>query len=622
MRQSIQWSVITTLLSLSQLSLSRSLAAEWKLAQGPLATRWAKDVSPDKALPEYPRPQMVRKDWQNLNGLWDYAVRPKGNDRPEKFDGQILVPYPVESALSGVMKRIDNVAERLWYRRTFTVPTDWSGKNVLLHFGAVNWDSTVWVNGKKLGEHLGGYDGFDFNITEALKHNGQQEIVVSAWNPADAGTQPRGKQVRKPGGIFYTPSTGIWQTVWIEPVPKTAIDSVTIVPDVDKNVVRIAVKAHGDLNGKHVDASYSYKGKTTIVGGRTWTPAGGAGALSPVEGEITSLTLPVADPILWSPDSPYLYSTKVSLTDAVFGVDMVETYFAMRKVSIAKDDKGVTRIFLNNKPQYMIGPLDQGFWPDGIYTAPTDEALKYDIEMTKKLGYNMARKHVKVEPDRWYYWADKLGLLVWQDMPSGDRSIGPKQPDLVRSPESAKQYDLELQRMIDGRRNHPSIIMWVVFNEGWGQFDTPRVTNWVKEYDPSRLVNCASGWTDRGVGDVHDIHVYPGPGTTKPEEHRAAVLGEFGGLGLPLEGHTWQSTKNWGYRQFKTRDEVTKAYLSLMDHLQPEIADPGMSAAVYTQTTDVETEVNGLMTYDREIVKPDEEQLAAAHRKLFEAATK
>jgi beta-galactosidase/beta-glucuronidase len=270
----------------------------------------------------------------------------------------------------------------------------------------------------------------------------------------------------------------------------------------------------------------------------------------------------------------------------------------------------------------MIGPLDQGFWPDGIYAAPTDEALKYDIEMTKKLGYNMARKHVKVEPDRWYYWADKLGLLVWQDMPSGDRSIGPKQPDLVRSPESAKQYDLELQRMIDGRRNHPSIIMWVVFNEGWGQFDTPRVTNWVKEYDPSRLVNCASGWTDRGVGDVHDIHVYPGPGTTKPEEHRAAVLGEFGGLGLPLEGHTWQSTKNWGYRKYNTRDEVTKAYLSLMDHLQPEVADPGMSAAVYTQTTDVETEVNGLMTYDREIVKPDEEQLAAAHRKLFEAAAK
>ena len=565
------------------------IAADWKPAQGPLATRWAKDVSPDKALPEYPRPQMVRKDWQNLNGLWDYAIRPKAEDRPEKFEGQILVPFPVESALSGVMK---------------------SGKNVLLHFGAVNWESSVWVNGKKLGDHRGGYDGFDFDITDALRPDGEQEIVVSAWNPADAGTQPRGKQVRKPGGIFYTPSTGIWQTVWMEPVPKTAIDSVTVVPDIDKKVVRVAIKTHGSLEGKSI-----------IVGRSAANGTGSRAAdVNPV-GQTSIIELGVAEPKLWSPESPYLYQLQVELQgNQASENDSVESYFGMRKISLGKDDKGVTRIFLNNNPQYMIGPLDQGFWPDGIYTAPTDEALKYDIEMTKKLGYNMARKHVKVEPDRWYYWADKLGLLVWQDMPSGDRSIGPKQPDLMRSPESAKQYDLELKQMIDGRRNHPSIIMWVVFNEGWGQFDTPRVTNWVKEYDPSRLVNCASGWTDRAVGDVHDIHVYPGPGMTKPEEHRAAVLGEFGGLGLPLEGHTWQSTKNWGYRKYNTRDELTKAYLSLMDHLQPQIEDPGMSAAVYTQTTDVETEVNGLMTYDREIVKPDEEQIAAAHRKLFEAA--
>jgi beta-galactosidase/beta-glucuronidase len=581
-----------------------TVAADWKPAEGPLATRWAKDVSPDKALPEYPRPQMVRKDWQNLNGLWDYAVRPKADDRPEKFDGQILVPYPIESALSGVMKRVD-VTDRVWYRRMFRVPKDWAGKNVLLHFGAVNWESNVWLNGKKLGEHRGGYDGIEFDITDALKPDGEQKLVVSAWNPADAGTQPRGKQVRKPGGIFYTPSTGIWQTVWIEPVPKTAIDSVTIVADIDKKLARIAVKTHGDIKGKRVGVILPNEADS------------GNGAEKPIDGEVIVLDLPIDKPKMWSPDSPYLYRLHVTLGD-----DVVETYFGMRKISIAKDDKGITRIFLNNKPQYMIGPLDQGFWPDGIYTAPTDEALKYDIEMTKKLGYNMARKHVKVEPDRWYYWADKLGLLVWQDMPSGDRSIRPNQADIMRSPESAKQYDLELKEMIDGRRNHPSIIMWVVFNEGWGQFDTPRVTNWVKEYDPSRLVNCASGWTDRAVGDVHDIHVYPGPGTTKPEEHRAAVLGEFGGLGLPLEGHTWlkQSAKNWGYVKYKNRDEVTKAYLSLMERLQPEIADPGMSAAVYTQTTDVETEVNGLMTYDREIVKPDEEQLAAAHRKLFEAA--
>ncbi len=608
MRPTIRWPLLRPPLILGL--IATSVAADWKPAQGPLATRWAKDVSPDKALPEYPRPQMVRKEWQNLNGLWDYAIRPKAENRPEKFEGQILVPFPVESALSGVMKRIDNVAERLWYRRKFTVPKDWSGKNVLLHFGAVNWESTVWLNGKKLGEHRGGYDGFDFDITDALKPDGEQEIVVSAWNPADAGTQPRGKQVRKPGGIFYTPTTGIWQTVWLEPVPKwSAIDSIVIVPDIDKSLVRVTVKLKGAESARALLLTFAdHKEKTPGVG-------------EPEPRETVTLEQPIADPKLWSPESPYLYRLQVELRgDDAYERDSVETYFSMRKISIAKDEKGITRIFLNNKPQYMIGPLDQGFWPDGIYTAPTDEALKYDIEMTKKLGYNMARKHVKVEPDRWYYWADKLGLLVWQDMPSGDRSIGPKQPDIVRTPESAKQYDLELKRMIDGRRNHPSIIMWVVFNEGWGQFDTPRVTNWVKEYDPSRLVNCASGWTDRGVGDVHDIHVYPGPGTTKPEEHRAAVLGEFGGLGLPLEGHTWQSTKNWGYRKYNNREELTKAYLSLMDHLQPQIADPGMSAAVYTQTTDVETEVNGLMTYDREIVKPDEEQIAAAHRKLFEAA--
>ncbi|HMF12627.1 MAG TPA: glycoside hydrolase family 2 TIM barrel-domain containing protein, partial [Gemmataceae bacterium] len=298
------------------------------------------------------------------------------------------------------------------------------------------------------------------------------------------------------------------------------------------------------------------------------------------------------------------------------------TYFAMRKISVSKDDKGTTRLFLNNKPYFMVGPLDQGFWPDGLYTAPTDEALKYDIEVTKKLGFNMARKHVKVEPERWYYWCDKLGLLVWQDMPSGDKSIRDKEPDLIRTPESAKQYETELKAMIDGLRNHPCIVMWVVFNEGWGQFDTARITKLAKDYDPTRLVNCASGWNDHaGVGDVHDIHVYPGPGAPKLEEKRAGVLGEFGGLGLPFKEHMWEA-KSWSYQGTSSSAELTRKYEQLLKRVYELKEKEGLSAAVYTQTTDVETEINGLMTYDRAVIKMDVERAAAANRGDFSKMAK
>jgi beta-galactosidase/beta-glucuronidase len=619
MRRCLIAASVAAALFLAIIRPSLVAAADWQPAHGPLATRWAKDVSPTNALPEYPRPQMVRKDWQNLNGLWEYAIRPQAEDRPEKFDGQILVPFPVESALSGVMKHVDP-ADRVWYRRKFTIPKDWDGKSTLLHLGAVNWEGNVWLNGKKVGEHRGGYDGFSLDITDALKHDGEQEIIVSAWNPIDSGTQPRGKQVRKPGGIFYTASTGIWQTVWLEPVLRVHVRSLSIVPDVDNKSLNITIDTSDNAAPAVAKITITSPDKVVIAVERLKGSSG-----TDVFGKPKKIALEQASNRttniikLWSPDSPALYSVKIDLlaAESVESVDRVESYFAMRKISISKDDKGITRIFLNNKPQFMVGPLDQGFWPDGIYTAPTDEALKYDIEMTRKLGFKTARKHVKVEPDRWYYWADKLGLLVWQDMPSGDRSISPTQPDLKRTPESAAQYELEIKRMIEGRGNHPSIVMWVVFNEGWGQFDTARITKLTKELDPSRLIDSASGWTDRVVGDVHDIHVYPGPGATQPEEHRAAVLGEFGGLGLPLEGHTWQSKSNWGYRSFKTRDELTDAYVSLMHRLHPMIGEPGMSAAVYTQTTDVETEVNGLMTYDREIVKPDLERIVAAHRQLF-----
>ncbi len=576
-------------------------ADDWQPAKGPLVTRWAKDVSPKKAHPEYPRPQLVRKDWLNLNGLWEYAIAPREARQPENFQGKILVPFPVESALSGVMKMVGE-QNRLWYRRSFKLPGGWKHQRLLLHFGAVDFEATVMVNGREIGAHRGGYDAFAFDITQALRPSGEQELVVAVFDPTDASTQPRGKQVRNPRGIWYTPTSGIWQTVWIEPVSETSIDSIHVVPDIDSSSLRLTVNLRGQNGDARVEA-IALDGKKEIT-----KAAGRAGQ---------QLELRIPNAKLWSPDSPQLYNLRLTVRQGNKTVDRAESYFGMRKISLGKDEKGILRLCLNNKPLFQYGPLDQGFWPDGIYTAPTDEALRYDIEVLKKLGCNMARKHVKIEPDRWYYWCDKLGLLVWQDMPSGDRYIGGRDPDIQRGEASAKQFELELKQLIQGRGNHPCIVMWVPFNEGWGQYDTKRIVDTIKRWDPSRLVDNTSGWSDRGVGDVHDIHVYPGPGSPKPEPARAAVLGEFGGLGLPISGHTWQAEKNWGYRSFKTREELTEAYVGLIEKLHPLIGVPGLSAAVYTQTTDVEVEVNGLMTYDRALIKADEARVAAANKKLF-----
>ncbi len=587
--------------------------AQWQPADGPLMTRWAKDVAPDRVHAEYPRPQLVRPEWLNLNGLWDYAIRPKDEGRPETWDGHILVPFPVESALSGVMKPVgeDN---RLWYRRTFRVPAGepWQGKNVHLHFGAVDWEATVWVNGRELGTHRGGYDPFSFDITAALKPGAEQEVVVAVWDPTDAGHQPRGKQVRKPHGIWYTSVTGIWQTVWLEPVPEVHIGSLKIVPDVDARCVYVEVDAAGAGEAHRVVAAYvSGEGERRVMS----APA----AQRPGE----PIRLEVKDPALWSPQSPVLYELHVGLQEGDEPVDRVESYFAMRKISVEKDSQGVNRLFLNGKPLFQYGPLDQGWWPDGLYTAPSDEALRYDVETTRRMGFNMIRKHVKIEPARWYYWCDKLGVLVWQDMPSGDRHApwnphgGHDGTEIERSPESARQFRTELQAMIDSLRNHPSIVVWVPFNEAWGQFDTVAVTHWIQEYDPTRLVVSASGGNDFGVGDINDIHRYPGPAMPELEDDRAAVLGEFGGLGLPLAGHTWQDEKNWGYRSFPNKEELTAAYVELLDRLRP-LVDRGLAAAVYTQTTDVEIEVNGLMTYDRAVMKIDPEVLAEAARRLYD----
>jgi hypothetical protein len=559
---------------------------------------------------------MVRKDWLNLNGLWEYAIVPRDQGKPGKFDGQILVPFPVESALSGVMKPVgrDN---RLWYRRTFETPRKWKGQRILLHFGAVDWDTTVWVNGRQVGNHRGGYDPFTLDVTDALKNGGPNEIVLSVWDPTNSGYQPRGKQVSKPRGIWYTAVTGIWQTIWLEPLPEAYIRTIKIEPDVDGNCIWLSVDIAGDLDEYVVHGEVIFpadKEGYREISGRWDYPAKrfriGLASLSPKTR-------------LWSPDSPYLYDLRIALHKRKDGsslggkkIDEVTSYCGMRKIEVRKDDSGINRLFLNNEPLFQFGPLDQGWWPDGLYAAPSDEALRYDIEVLKMLGCNMLRKHVKIEPDRLYYWCDKLGLLVWQDMPSGDKYIRGNQPDIERTPESAAQFEAELQAMISTFYNHPSIVMWVPYNEGWGQWDTPRIVDLIKQLDPTRLVNNTSGWSDRGVGDVHDIHRYPGPAAPPTEENRAAVLGEFGGLGLPVKAHTWQDEKNWGYRSYETREALTEAYVNLIHNLRSLIGD-GLAAAVYTQTTDVEIEVNGLMTYDRAMIKIDAEKIAAANKSLY-----
>ncbi len=573
-----------------------SAGAAWAPAQGEIMTRWAAEVDSDVPLPEYPRPQMVREQWLNLNGLWDYSIAPTAATAAASFSGQILVPYPVQSALSGV-KRTLSPTERLTYRRTFEIPAGWQGQRVLLQFGAVDWRAEVTVNGTRVGEHEGGYDAFSFDITDALKPEGEQEIIVTVTDPTDTAPIPRGKQVLEPKGIWYTAVSGIWQTVWLEPVPQAYISGLKITPDVDGGELRVEIASGGGAAG---------------AGGLVVEALDGGRAVARVVSDGPSeFILKIGDAKLWSPSNPFLYDLEITLGD-----DTVKSYAGMRKIELKKDTAGLNRLFLNNEPLFQYGTLDQGWWPDGLYTAPTDEALRFDIEETRAMGFNMIRKHVKVEPARWYYWADKLGMLVWQDMPSGDKYIKPEEADIVRTPESVAIFENEYKALISGLYNHPSIVMWVPFNEGWGQFDTARIVEFTRQLDPTRLVNNTSGWSDRGVGDVNDMHKYTGPDMPEPEEKRAVVLGEFGGLGLVVPGHLWEIGRRWGYRDMKDVAELTDRYEALIEALRPMIAR-GLAAAIYTQTTDVEGEVNGLLTYDRAVNKMGAEKLADLHRGLY-----
>lgn len=583
-------------------------SAQWEPVQGRIMTRWAAEVSSDAPLPEYPRPQLRRDEWLNLNGLWEYAIVDRDAPQPEQWDGKILVPFAAESALSGVGKAV-TPDDALWYRTEFRIPAGWDGRRVLLHFGAVDWDARVWLNGRELGGHRGGYTPFSLDLTEWLVE-GEQELVVRVWDPTDTGTQGRGKQVLEPRGIWYTAVTGIWQTVWIEPVSATSIRSLTVTPDIDAETATFDAVLSRRAAGAKIAVSVRDGGREVAF------------AEGPAD---EPLRVRIPDPKLWSPDSPHLYDATVRLVDGGRDLDQAETYLGMRKISTIRDRDGRLRLALNNEILFQIGPLDQGWWPDGLYTAPTDEALRFDVQATRDLGFNVARKHVKVEPARWYYHCDQLGLMVWQDMPSAylggrdERSlfVGPwAAEDAPRDGVSAAQWEQEWREIIDSFRTFPSIVMWVPFNEGWGQYDTARIAEWTKAYDPTRLVNAASGWTDRGVGDIYDTHMYPGPGMQTGGPDRVAILGEFGGLGWPVEDHLWWNKRNWGYRTYYSRQELNDRY----DEVVSAVLGPysrGTAAAIYTQTTDVEGEVNGLMTYDRALVKLDADRLKRVHAPFF-----
>lgn len=613
-----------------------------------LVTRWGRKVTPENAWRSYPRPTMQRERWLNLNGRWDYAIRPKAEPMPAAMDGEILVPFAVESKLSGVARKV-GPEDRIWYRRSFEVPADWNGQRVLLHFGAVDYEAHVLVNGALVGSHRGGSDTFDFDVTDYLKPGGN-ELVVQVTDPTSAGAQPRGKQQLEGGSIWYTPVSGIWQTVWLEPVPALRIDNVDATPDIDAGALDVDVALNRSA------------GNDRAV--RITAKAGGRTVSSTIVRANRRARLPVPDARLWSPDDPYLYDLEVELvpvsdplarldkgpreealitdveTRAYAGakvsgapLDAVRGYFAMRKSSLGRGPvQGQPMLLLNNQPVFQNGTLDQGWWPDGLLTPPSEEAIAFELDFLKKSGFNMLRKHIKVEPAQYYYLADRMGILIWQDMPSGEEADSPDQFVRQQSIDEAlmptrvtDEFEYELLRMISDLRNHPSIVTWVVNNEGWGQYASTRLAQMVKALDPSRTVNKTSGWLDTGDAgsDIYDIHTYEDvPHVPTRQAHRAIVIGEFGGVGLPVEGHLWFPEKrNWSYQIAKDRGDYEQRYRRKYAEVVRQAREVGLSAAVYTQTTDVEGEVNGLLTYDREESKLPVGTYAEIHAPLFRRGT-
>lgn len=634
---------LAALLFVTTLALTAAPAPEWKPVPGKMITPWGEKVTPASAWSEYPRPGFVRPRWQNLNGLWDYAVRPRTTTAPTSYDGRILVPFAVESTLSGVGRPV-TPTDRIWYRRSFTVPADWKDQRVLLHFEAVDFESTVWVNGALVGSNAGGSNVFSFDITDYLRAGGANELMVSVWDPTSAGEQPRGKQILDPRGIWYTPVSGIWQTVWLEPVPKEhRLVELRLTPEVDEKRVKVEALIQSAIE----DDSYAVRVQAFAEGrevSRTVMRVNRTGYLK------------IDSPRLWSPETPFIYDVRAELVRVQppapfaaakgkksaaprFGpkerdafaqarvdgapLDSVTSYFAMRKISVGPGPvAGQPAILLNGRPVFQHGPLDQGWWPDGLLTPPSDEAMAWELQFLKKSGFNMLRKHIKVEPRRYYYHCDKLGIMVWQDMVSGfNQALRTQRPDEGEPPRlstSREQHELELRRMIGQLYNHPSIVLWVVHNEGWGQYETAALAGWVKAIDPSRLTLATTGWLDRGVSEVYSRHSYDeiplGPDN---QPNRAIVLGEYGGVGWPLTEHLWNpEMRNWGYQTYHTKDTFLAAFRKKIEAVAA-MKPKGLSAAVYTQTSDVEGEVNGLLTYDRRVIKVEPEYMSELNAKLI-----
>ena len=581
----------------------------WSPAGDKIKTKWGKELDPKNVWPEYPRPQLERKDWLNLNGPWSYSIREPDYLKPEKHDGKILIPFSLESSLSGVMKSLTD-KQVIWYEKEFEIPEEWNGKKILLHFGAVDWKCTLYVNEAKIGGHSGGYSPFCFDITNRIKE-GINKIVLQVYDPTNRGEQPIGKQTLSPGSIWYTPISGIWQTVWLEPVNENYITKLEINNDYDNKEIKITFKLNSEEKlPLNVKLEFNENEIQTIKGNSN-----------------EEITIKISDEDFhpWSPSEPNLYNIKAELLSKEGKViDSLVSYTTIRKIEQRKDLSGNFRIFLNNKPIFNMGTLDQGYWPDGLYTPPSEEAMIYDIQKLKDLGFNTIRKHIKVEPWRYYYQCDKIGMMLWQDMPSGDLGGNKWEPDVLnggtdveRSQESKNTYYKEWEEIIDHLKFFQCIIIWVPFNEAWGQFETEKTVEFTKEKDPLRLINAASGGNHRVCGNILDLHSYPGPRQAFKEDSLINVLGEYGGLGLNIEGHTWNED-NWGYAVFKTKEEVTERYEQYIDELI-RLIESGFSAAIYTQTTDVESEINGLITYDREEVKIIEERIKAANEKLIES---
>ena len=579
---------------------------KWCPAGNKIKTKWGKNLDPNKVWQEYPRPQLERKQWLNLNGIWSYSITDVNSQKPDNFDGEILVPFSIESSLSGVMKSL-NEKQILWYYKEFEIPDNWKDKNIIIHFNAVDWICELYINDNKIGEHSGGYSEFSFDITKNIKE-GKNKILLKVFDPSDKGYQAVGKQTLNPNVIWYTSISGIWQTVWLEPVNEIYIKKLEINNDYDKKEIKINVKLNLDEK-LPLEVSLLFKDDE----------------LMKLKGSSNSeivFNIPDKHFHPWSPNEPNIYSFNINIFDNNQKIiDSIVSYTTLRKVEQKKDKNGIYRIYLNNKPLFNMGTLDQGYWPDGLYTPPSEEAMIYDINKLKELGFNTIRKHIKIEPYRYYYYCDKIGMLVWQDMPSGDRQNNKWEflklnagDDVNRSEESKNNYYKEWSEIIDNLKFFQCIIVWIPFNEGWGQFDTEKVVEFTKKQDSTRLINAASGGNHRICGNFLDLHSYPHPAQYLKVDNLINILGEFGGLALDIKGHTWKED-NWGYKTCKSKEEVTEKYEEYINLLINSFKS--FSAAIYTQTTDVEIEINGLITYDRAEIKVIEQRIKAANEKII-----